>query len=72
MQKYLNQTDYYPYRVIYYRDQNNKVLRRVLINNDNQIVRNYLYKKRKDGQQSCLVLFGSDHVTPLGVKEFIL
>lgn len=60
-----------PYRVIYYRDHNDQVIRHVWVDNDNRIVRDYLYEKRKDGQYNCVVVFGSDHISSIGVKEYI-
>ncbi len=62
--------EYCPHRIIYYRDQNDKVIRHVWVNDDNRIIRDYLYENRKDGQYSCVVLFGTDHITPIGIKEF--
>ncbi|ASF48549.1 hypothetical protein [Methylovulum psychrotolerans] len=59
------------YKAIYYRDQNDKVIRHVWVDDDNRIIRDYLYERRKDGQCSCVVLFGPDYITPIGIQEIV-
>jgi hypothetical protein len=68
---HINEPDKHcPYRSIYYRDSADRILRHIWVDTDNSIVRDYLYEKRSDGQSECVVLYGADHVTPLGVREF--
>jgi len=58
------------YREIDYRDQNGKLIHFILVDEDNRIFKSYLYEHREDGKTNSIALFGPDHITPLGVKEF--
>ena len=67
----LEQDELHSYKVIHYRNQNNLIIRRAFIDKDNHIVKDYLYERRPDGQISCIVLYGSDYISVLGIREII-
>jgi hypothetical protein len=61
----------HPYKIIYFRNQKGKVIRHIWVDNDNRIIRDYLYERRPDEQIICVVLYGADHIKPLGVREIV-
>jgi hypothetical protein len=57
-------------RSVYYRNSNGLILRHALIDDKNNVVRDYLYEHNADQLLTCIVLLAQDHIAISRVKKF--
>lgn len=55
---------------VYYRNSDGRILRHALIDEKNNIVRDYLYENNANQLLACIVMLAEDHVAISRVKKF--
>ena len=57
------------FKQVYYRSRG-RVIRKALIDQNNQIVKDYLYEYNDENLIECIVLYAEDHLTIYGIKKY--
>lgn len=58
------------YKCIYYRNDNGSIIRRALIDQNNSIVKDYLYELNERNKVISITLFGPDHSSIMAIKNY--